>query len=205
MVGLPGGGFVRGPSHQSPRRWSHVQILLGADRGADECSSASSKSCWGEREDNGDEEVEWGALPQAKEGRGQVGQRRVVLAPEESQGTPQSVQDREPPSTTFPASSGVWRLVLVQSQQRENQSRSWAGEPFATETAPDHDDVLRFDISSNTAPGIWRRQGQLQADENVEVPVVEMVPLVRPTEAVLRAAFVGTSGIWRKCSRCEVR
>ena len=64
-----------------------------------------------------------------EEGRGQVGQRRVMLVPEESQGTPQSVQDREPPSTvpvtTFPSSSGtVRRLVLVQSQQREPISGS---------------------------------------------------------------------------------
>ena len=47
-----------------------------------------------------------------------MGQRRVVLVPEESQGTPQSVQDREPPSsvpvTTFPSSSGtVRRLVYL--------------------------------------------------------------------------------------------
>ena len=34
-------------------------------------------------------------LHSGEEGRGQVGQRRVVLVPEESQGTPQSVQHRE--------------------------------------------------------------------------------------------------------------
>ena len=39
------------------------QILPSAHRDADVFSSASSESCWGEREDIGDEEVEWGALP----------------------------------------------------------------------------------------------------------------------------------------------
>ena len=39
------------------------QILPGAHRDADEFSSASSESCLGEREDIGDEEVEWSALP----------------------------------------------------------------------------------------------------------------------------------------------
>ena len=52
-----------------------------------------------------------------------------MLVPTDSQDTPQSVQDREPPSTmpvtTIPASSGtVRRLVLVQSLQREPISRS---------------------------------------------------------------------------------
>ena len=116
-----------------------------------------------------------------------MGQRRVV---EEAQGTPQSVQDREPPSsvpvTTSQAVLGtVRRLELVQSQQREPMSVSptvpasrvlgfqnrfdalrepeqivdeeqgrvhgEAGEPFAMETVPDHDEVRRFDISSDTA------------------------------------------------------
>ena len=106
------------------------QVVPGVNRGAEwKWNSASSESCWGKREDISDEEVEWGALPrppsgETEEGRGQVGQRRVVLVPEELQGTPQSVQDRGPPSTvpvtTFPASSGtIRRLVLVQSQQRE--------------------------------------------------------------------------------------
>ena len=86
------------------------------DRGAEECSSGSSESCWGER-GRTSAMKRMGALPhppsgQVEEGGGQVGQ-----VPEESQGTPQSVQDREPPSsvpvTTFPASSGtVRRLVL---------------------------------------------------------------------------------------------
>ena len=43
-----------------------VQSPRGAD--ADECSSASSESCWGEMEDVGDEVVEWGVVrhpPQA--------------------------------------------------------------------------------------------------------------------------------------------
>ena len=58
-----------------------------------------------------EEEVEWGALSrppsgQAESGRSQVGQRRVVLVPAESQGTPQSVQDRESPST-MPATTHV--------------------------------------------------------------------------------------------------
>ena len=47
-------------------------------------------------------------LRSEEEGRGQVGQRRVVLVPTESQDTPQSVQDREQPSSvavTIPASS----------------------------------------------------------------------------------------------------
>ena len=100
--------FRRLRSGRSEGVWADISSDEEPDRGADECSSASS----GEREDIGDEEVEWGALPrlpsgQAEEGRGQVGQRRVVLVPEESQGTSQSVQDREPtstvPVTTFPA------------------------------------------------------------------------------------------------------
>ena len=62
-----------------------VQILPSDDRGAEECNSAGSESA--EREDIDDEEVEWG---------GQVRQRRVVLVPEEAQGTPQSVQDSHP-------------------------------------------------------------------------------------------------------------
>ena len=59
--------------------------------------------------------------------------RRLVLVPQDSQGTPRSVQDREPPPSTvqvsvpstIPASSGtVRRLVLVQSQQMEPNSGS---------------------------------------------------------------------------------
>ena len=38
-----------------------VQSPRGAD--VDECSSASSESCWGEMEDVGDEVVEWGVVP----------------------------------------------------------------------------------------------------------------------------------------------
>ena len=45
-------GDVRRIGVQSPR---------GAD--ADECSSVSSESCWGEIEDVGNEAVEWGVLP----------------------------------------------------------------------------------------------------------------------------------------------
>ena len=48
------------------------QILPGTDRdrGADDCSSASSKSCWGEMEEIGDdEEVEWGTLPRPPSGQ----------------------------------------------------------------------------------------------------------------------------------------
>ena len=46
------------------------QILPSTDRGADECSSASSESCWGEMEDIGDEEeVEWGTLPRPPSGQ----------------------------------------------------------------------------------------------------------------------------------------
>ena len=40
---------------------SLAEDLRGAD--ADECSSVSSESCWGEMEDAGDEVVEWGVLP----------------------------------------------------------------------------------------------------------------------------------------------
>ena len=40
-----------------------VQIPPSTDRGADECTSASLESCWGEMEDIGEEEVEWGAVP----------------------------------------------------------------------------------------------------------------------------------------------
>ena len=57
----------------------------------------------------------------------QVGQRRVVLVPQDAGGTADSIQDRalptpEPsaPVSTLPASSGaVRRLVLVNSQQTE--------------------------------------------------------------------------------------
>ena len=74
-----------------------------------------------------------------------------------------------------------------------------AGDPFATETVLDHDDVRRFDISSDTASIQSRDQEEAgsvaSGDENVEVPVVEMVPPVSPTAAVLRAAFVGL-GEW---------
>ena len=60
-------------------------------------------------------------------GMSQVGQRRVVLVPQNAGGTADSIQDREPPTpepsapvSTLPASSGaVRRLVLVNSQQTE--------------------------------------------------------------------------------------
>ena len=86
-----------------------------------------------------------------------------------------------------------------------------AGEPFAMETVPDHEEVRRFDISSDTT-SIQSRDHQEEAgsvasgDENEEVPVVEMVPPVRPTAAVLRQRSLGwMSGIWRKCFTIAVR
>ena len=68
------------------------------------------------------------ALEEDLVGHPRAGQafRRVALVPEDSQGTPRSVQDREPPSSvpisvprsTIPASTGaVRRLVLIHSQQ----------------------------------------------------------------------------------------
>ena len=42
----------------------NVQLHGCADREDDDCSSAGSESCWGEREDIGEDDVvEWGALP----------------------------------------------------------------------------------------------------------------------------------------------
>ena len=81
-----------------------------------------------------------------EDGKGQVGQRRVVLVPAESQGTPQSIQDREPPSTmpvtTIPASSGtVRRLVLVQSQQRDEAVSTVLGTPVGLALADGGFDV----------------------------------------------------------------
>ena len=87
-----------------------VQILPSVDRGADECSWASSESCWGEREDIGEEEGRmecivsstvrpsrgWQRPGGAEESR--VGPSRVT--------GPQSVQDRESPST-MPATTHV--------------------------------------------------------------------------------------------------
>ena len=57
-------------------------------------------------------------LHSGEEGRGQVGQRRVVLVPEES---PQSVQDLKQPSAvlvTIPASSGTVRRLLGHNVER---------------------------------------------------------------------------------------
>ena len=55
-----------------------------------------------------------------QEGRSRVGQRRVVLVPQE--GTPESIQDREPPISapvsTVLASSAVRRLVREHSANR---------------------------------------------------------------------------------------
>ena len=101
--------------------------------------------------------------------------------------------------------------MFLQTRSLSSRVHWEAGEPFATETVLDHEEVRRFDISSDTA-SIQSRDHQEEAgsvasgDENVEVPVVEMVPLVRPTAAVLRQHSLGwTSGIWRKCFRIEER
>ena len=78
-------------------------------------------------------------------------------------------------SPTVPASRGVLgfqnRFEALREPEQivdEEQGRvhGEAGEPFATETVPDHDDVWRFDISSDTASIQSRdhqeEQGQLQ-------------------------------------------
>ena len=67
-----------------------------------------------------------------EQGTSRVGQRRVVLVPQDAEGTPQPILDREPPTpapsapvSTVPASSGaVRRMVLVNSQQKSAQCSS---------------------------------------------------------------------------------
>ena len=80
-----------------------VQIPLSVDRGADECSWASSGSCWGEREDIGEEEGRMGCIVSSTV-RPSRGWQRIGGAEESRVGPsrvtgPQSVQDRESPST----------------------------------------------------------------------------------------------------------
>ena len=56
-----------------------------------------------------------------------MGQRRVVLVPQNAEGTPESIQDREPPTpvtsapvlTVLASSGAVRRLVLVNSEHPE--------------------------------------------------------------------------------------
>ena len=109
-----------------------------------------------------------------------------MLVPADSQDTPQSVQDREPPSTmpvtTIPASSGtVRRLVLVQSQQREPISRS----DEAVSTVPGTPVGLAladggFDVGST-------------AEDSQQVsPLVEVLP-AHPSRRVVLARMEGVA------------
>ena len=101
-------------------------------------------------------------MPPPDEARIRVGQRRVVLLPQDSDGTPESIQDREPPTqvssaavSTLPASSGaVRRLVLVNSPQPVHSAHLIPGQVSVTP-------------SSSGALGVQNQQ-------NHEVPVVAL-------------------------------
>ena len=151
--------------------------------------------------DNGTLVMQVDSLPH-EHGMSQVGQRRVVLVPQDAGGTADSIQDREPPTpepsapvSTLPASSrAVRRLVLVNSQQTEPSgvaiSEFASGNSFAAlrelEEVPDRRSELMSEVGSANGDenDTDRMLGASEADQ--EAVVLDPTPAEGPVEFVPR-------------------
>ena len=136
-----------------------------------------------------------------QEGRSRVRQRRVVLVPQE--GTPQSIQDREPPTSapTVPASSGaVRRLVLVNSQQPEPSAAptservsNGVGRQNRFEALRDLEEVRERRSETESADGHENdtdsERGSSEVDEG-EAEVDDIPPSGGQVELDVRARYV---------------